>query len=963
MMSFTPIDYSFCLEEPAFLSDVTSWHEHIPFAFSLIQMLQPRLFVELGTHKGDSYLAFCQAVDALGLSTVCCAVDSWEGDPQAGFYGEEIYQKLKEYHDSRYGGFSSLRKCYFDDALPHFEDKSIDLLHIDGLHTYEAVKHDFETWLPKVSDRGVVLFHDTTVTTGDFGVWRFFEEVSSKYPAFGFKHCNGLGMIAVGSAAPESLQPFFDKEQHTLRTIQRFYHAMGTRISLRHTVGRLESKVAELEREAVRLGGDLSACHQQLQVVQRENEQSLADQEQLFLNSLSWKVTAPLRAIYDFLPKGSKRAPASVVARPLKLSIFPTDRKPEEPISLPAFDNPKVSIIIPVYNQVDYTLSCLASIAANTDGIEYEVIIADDASTDETLSINDWVRNVIHIRNADNLGFLRNCNHAAQSARGKYFLFLNNDTNVQPGWLPPLLTMMESDPNIGIAGSKLLYADGKLQEAGGIIWSDASGWNFGWRDDPEKPEYNYVKEVDYISGASIMVNRDLWKATGGFDDAYAPAYFEDTDLAFRARRLGYRVVYQPLSTVVHFEGVSHGKDITKGLKAYQETNRSTFLKRWQHVLNQEHFSNGQNVFLARDRSSHRNVVLVIDHYVPMFDKDAGSFFMYSMIRALVALNYKVVFWPDNLSAHQPYTSVLQQMGVEVILGPHNLADYLKEFGRFFNAAILTRNHVSIKYIDTVRRHIPKVLYHDPDLEFLRESRRIEKEGGNYHDLAMIKEREFYLFSNCEIIGIHSPVERDIILKEFPDADVEVIPLPIQDRAPSPTPFNKRSGLLFVGGTHPPNIDALHYFIGQILPLLRGEIQDITLTVAGEVSRNALKGLDLECVKFTGYVQDLAPLFDEALVYVAPLRFGAGIKGKIIEAANFGLPVITTSIGAEGIGLVDGKDILVADNAQHFSDAVLRLYRSPDLWERLRDNGRQYVESNFSQSAFRAKVEEVMNKLL
>ncbi len=653
------------------------------------------------------------------------------------------------------------------------------------------------------------------------------------------------------------------------------------------------------------------------------------------------------------------RVSATTVFRPLLLHGAISSNTH---LTVPPSETPTVSIIIPVYNQWEFTHSCLASIIEHSADVEYEVIIADDVSTDRTVEIDKLVTGISVVRNATNLGFLRNCNNAAKAARGKYLLFLNNDINVQPGWLLPLVALMETDQSIGITGSKLVYPDGLLQEAGGIIWNDASGWNFGWRDNPEKPEYNYVKDADYISGASIMVRRDLWEKVGGFDERYAPAYFEDTDLAFQARSLGYRVVYQPNSVVVHFEGVSHGKDLATGIKAYQEVNKEKFLERWREVLLRDHFPNGQEVFQARDRSRYRKTVLVIDHYVPTYDRDAGSFFMYSLLKALVALNYKVVFWPDNLFAHQPYTSVLQQMNVEVVYGSHDLNDYLKQFGKFFQAAILTRNHVAIKYIDAVRQHIPKVIYHDPDLEFVREGRRFEKEGGSLKELARIKEREFYLFRNCDIIGIHSPVERDIILKELPGARVEVIPLPVNDIDASQAPYDARSGLLFVGGTHPPNVDALRYFIEQILPMLDKEIPGIRLTVAGEVSQHELKGLDLSLVDFTGYVSDLRPLFEKALVYVAPLRFGAGIKGKIIEAANYGIPVVTTSVGAEGIGLIDGDSIMIADTHADFAHAVSDLHRNQQLWERIRDKGREFVTSNFSQTAFQGVVGKIMSEL-
>lgn len=193
-------------------------------------------------------------------------------------------------------------------------------------------------------------------------------------------------------------------------------------------------------------------------------------------------------------------------------------------------ENPQVSIIIPVYNQWLHTYCCLLSISENTKDISYEIIVADDVSTDETIKICDYAKNISVIRNQTNLGFLLNCNNAAKYANGRYIVFLNNDVNVQENWLKSLVDLIESDSKIGMVGSKLVYSNGRLQEAGGIIWSDAIGWIYGRMDDPNKPEYNYVKECDYISGASIMIKTDLWKQIGGFDERFVPAYYEDADL-------------------------------------------------------------------------------------------------------------------------------------------------------------------------------------------------------------------------------------------------------------------------------------------------------------------------------------------------------------------------------------------------------------------------------------------------
>jgi hypothetical protein len=244
---FNLLDYGSVFCSPRRLTDVSSWHLHIPFAFLIMAMLKPNKFVELGTHKGDSYCAFCQAVDEHALNTACHAVDSWQGDGQAGFYGEEVFEELRTYHDPLYGGFSNLMKCLFDDALDYFSEGSIDLLHIDGHHTYDSVRHDFQSWLPKMSKRGIMLFHDTNVREREFGVWRLWSEISSRYPSFEFKFGHGLGILAVGEQIEREVQAFLKHAKDDQAGISRFFYHLGSKIELDLQKERLSEQVYQLE--------------------------------------------------------------------------------------------------------------------------------------------------------------------------------------------------------------------------------------------------------------------------------------------------------------------------------------------------------------------------------------------------------------------------------------------------------------------------------------------------------------------------------------------------------------------------------------------------------------------------------------------------------------------------------------------------------------------------------------------
>jgi GT2 family glycosyltransferase/ubiquinone/menaquinone biosynthesis C-methylase UbiE len=647
--------------------------------------------------------------------------------------------------------------------------------------------------------------------------------------------------------------------------------------------------------------------------------------------------------------------------------------KREIPVrTLPYFENPTVSIVIPVYNAWEMNEKCIVAIIEHTADTAYEVIIADDCSTDETKDIAKYFLNIVHVRNEKNLGFLKNCNHAASHARGKYIHFLNNDTEVKQGWLSSLVRLMESDGSIGLSGSKLVYPNGKLQEAGGIIWNDASGWNFGNRQNPEMPEFNYVKEVDYISGASMLVRKSLWEELGGFDDRYTPAYCEDSDLAYSIRALGYKVVYQPLSEVVHYEGYSHGSDTESSaissIKEYQKVNNQKFFEKWKEVLHKEQFPNAENVFWAKDRSRNKKTLLMVDHYVPQFDKDAGSRTTFQYLTLFVKLGYNVKFLGENFYKHEPYTTVLQQMGIEVLYGPwyrDNWQQWFKDNNDKFDYIYLNRPHISINFIDFFKQHsAAKIIYYGHDLHFLREQKKYEVEGDSaiLEQAEKWKKIEMYLFESSDLILTPSTEEQVVIKSLDKQYNVQLMRPYIYQTVQTPeTDFSKRKDLLFVGGFgHLPNVDGVLWFTKEVWPLIKTGIPDARFIVAGSNPPAEIKALASNDVIIKGYVSDdeLESLYATCKIAVIPLRYGAGVKGKTVEAMRYGMPLVTTDFGVEGLP-GNYTFLSVANNSSDFATEVLRLYISNDELCRLSELSTEYIKESFIEKV----AKDVLNAAL
>ena len=624
------------------------------------------------------------------------------------------------------------------------------------------------------------------------------------------------------------------------------------------------------------------------------------------------------------------------------------------PLEIASSDDPLVSIIIPAYNQFAYTFNCLESLSVNLGSdLAYEIIIVNDASSDETLEqLATLVKGIKVLTNTENSGFIRSCNYGASQAKGQYLYFLNNDTRIMENCLESLVKLIINNPQVGAVGSKLIFANSKQQEAGGIIWNSADGWNYGRLDSPDEPEYNYVRPVDYCSGASLLVPTDLFKQLGGFCQDFIPAYYEDTDLCFALRELGYQVLYQPQSNVIHYEGITSGTDLSSGIKQYQVINQTKFREKWSKVLTKHLDNDANNVPKAARRLQGKTTILVIDSYVPLYDRESGCVRLLNILKLLLNLGYSVIFFPDNGYPEQPYTSVLQQLGIEVIYGTpqrYNLEEKLIKYLPLIDGVWLCRPELCDKYMDLIRlKTKAPIIYDTIDLHFLRLKRQKDYLDTSYQNTSWswqtYQKLELNYANQAEATVVVTEDEKQV-LSSLGVKNVWVIPNIHEEISLSEkVAFDQRSGLVFIGSyNHPPNIDAVKWLCLEIMPLVWAFRPDITVNLLGSNLKDEVKELANDKVIVTGYVPEVEPYFQKSRIFVAPLRFGAGMKGKIGQSLSLGLPTITTKIGAEGMGLIDHQDVLIADTAEEFAQAVIELYDNRELWQKLADNSLETIK--------------------
>lgn len=624
-------------------------------------------------------------------------------------------------------------------------------------------------------------------------------------------------------------------------------------------------------------------------------------------------------------------------------------------LSLPTSEAPEVSIVLVLFNQAELTYQCLRSLRLALDR-PAEVIVVDNASTDDTAALLDRLDGVRIVRQPENLHFVRGVNAGAALATGQALLLLNNDTRVQPGAIAAAWARLAAEPDVGAVGGRIVLLDGTLQEAGSLIRSDGTAEGYGRGRDPWDPEFQFRRDVDYASGAFLMLRRELFERLGRLDEAFAPAYYEETDLCMRLRAAGFRVAYEPAVEVHHFEFGS--AESSQAALDLQRAHRETFEARHRAVLQAGHAAPGAPALQARMRPPPARRLLIVEDQVPYPELGAGYPRARDLLLAAHAAGWFVTFYPafhPDADWATAYDVVPAEVEIAAERGAAGLAGFLRERAGFYDAVIVSRPH-NMQAFQAALKAVPDFI--GPDRIVYDAEAIFAARDAAASDRAVAAETA--LARSAAAVLAVNPAEA----QSFRAAGQPNVHVLGHAQRPRPTRagFASRRDLLFVGaldGDATPNVDSLVFFVEEVMPRLDVLIgAGWTLQVAGRAGAARVRALASPRVRLLGAVPDLAPLYGRARVFVAPTRFAAGSPMKVHEAAAHGLPVVATSRLAGQLGWTD--ELLVADDPQAFAEACARLYQDADLWKSTRARALAAVGRDCSPQAFAATVRDVLD---
>lgn len=624
-------------------------------------------------------------------------------------------------------------------------------------------------------------------------------------------------------------------------------------------------------------------------------------------------------------------------------------------ISLPEVETPTVSVVMVTFGS-ETALQAIDALVANTEPC-FELIVIDNASSDDTADrLTAGLEGATLVRNPGNVGFARGSNQGAGLASGTYLCFLNPDVYVEAGWLPPLLGVLSQDGAAGAAHPLFLHPDGRVQEAGSAVDCEGAALSIGDGDDPRSFEHRFTRTVDYGSAACLLVRADLFAALGGFDPAYSPAYYEDADFCFKLTERGFRTVYEPRSRVVHVRGgTSHQAN------ALMVANRRVFSDRWRTRLDRRRplrdAGFDPRLRLAARDAENLDRILVVDDRVPHHDRGSGDPRMAKLLAEASDL------WPQariTLLAADPrnaerYAPPLLERGIEVACADDRFDLWLERRTSHYSVVLVSRASNIERFDHHLRRTQPQALrvYDVEALSF----RRMEQEKSDSAE--RLRSLEMEGIEGADVVLCVSDEEARFV-REQTEAPVFILPT-YADVPVEPRRFDERQGIVFFGGflagPGGPNEDGAAHLVDEVMPILWDAMPELELEIVGANPTPRVRELQGPRVAVVGFVPDPYERLSRARVHVHPLRFGAGIKLKLIDTMAAGLPFVTTPTGAEGLGLGSLEDVLVADGSDELARLALDLYRDGDLWQRVQCDLLAIVRERFGRERFRTTLVE------
>jgi GT2 family glycosyltransferase len=645
-------------------------------------------------------------------------------------------------------------------------------------------------------------------------------------------------------------------------------------------------------------------------------------------------------------------------------------------LSFPHADEPLVSVVMVTHGNWPLVRRALEALLENTEPV-YELVVVDSASPDETpQQLSEELEGATMLLSETNLGFGQGSNRGAEAARGRYLVFLNSDALVEPGWLEPLLETISGDELAGAVVPMLLNPDGTIQEAGSVV--DSVGWThaLGVGESAEAFEHRFRREIDYGSAACLLIERETFLDSGGFDPAYGIGYFEDVDLSFKLAERGLKTIYEPRSRVVH---ELHGSGSSLEARRQMEANRAVFYGRWSGRLARrpnviELEAKPRRFVAARDAEA-IDRLLVIDDRVPFHDRGSGDPRMAKMLQELVEL------WPDariTLAAAdgreaERYAEPLLAMGIEVVAPPVDWGAWFENRTFHYSAAIVSRGSNISRFDQLLRTTQPQALraFDTEALAF----RRLERMAGYIGDPSEAsrvsaeavgaRQVELAALQESAVVIAVSDEEAAFIAEVAPGKPTFVLPNWVPTAA-DPPGFSERSDLLFFGGflagPGSPNEDALLHLVQDVMPILWERHPELRLHVVGADPTPAVEALHGERVNVVGFVEDPAEWLARTRIHVSPMRFGAGIRLRFLDTIAAGLPFVSTTVGAEGVPLGDLRPSLIAETPAEIAELVHTLYTDEELWRRAQRALLDVSRSRFDRATFRTTLVEAMSHL-